>query len=103
MPRGLSALATNAWPIQAFFWLEWGCCGPNPPLVSLGAVEGPAVFKPSLQLLLRPQKTGVITFNYRVIHPPGHAPPFILSLREPEFVPPYGNSHRAQSQDPLSI
>ena len=17
------------WPIQAFFWLEWGCCGPN--------------------------------------------------------------------------
>jgi len=35
MTRGLSALATNAWPIQAlfFFWLEWGCCGPNPPLV----------------------------------------------------------------------
>ena len=30
MTRGPSALATNAWPIQAFFWLEWGCCGPNP-------------------------------------------------------------------------
>src|SRR5271155_4443281 len=24
------------WPIQAFFWLEWGCCGPQPS-VSLGA------------------------------------------------------------------
>ena len=37
MTRGLSALTTNAWTIQAFFWLEWGRCGPNPPLVSLGA------------------------------------------------------------------
>jgi hypothetical protein len=37
MTRGLSALATNAWPIQAFFffWLEWGRCGPNPPLGKL--------------------------------------------------------------------
>ena len=35
MTRGLSALPTNAWPIQAFFWLEWGRGGP----ISLGAAN----------------------------------------------------------------
>jgi hypothetical protein len=29
----------SGWPIQALFWLEWGCCGPNPSAVSLGAAE----------------------------------------------------------------
>jgi len=32
------------WPIQAFFWLAWGCCGPNPllcaSLTCLRQVEG---------------------------------------------------------------
>jgi hypothetical protein len=35
----------NAWPIQAFFWLEWVGCDPDPPLVSLGEPVTFSIFR----------------------------------------------------------
>jgi len=57
MTRGLSALPTNAWPIQAFFWLEWGCRRPNPPLVSsreLVTFSTFRVFRATKRMFLEP-------------------------------------------------
>jgi len=71
MTRGLSALPTNAWPIQAFFWLEWGRCGPNPPLVSLGAQPRDlqfALFYPkSKGTIFLPEEMELPTFAMRKI------------------------------------
>jgi hypothetical protein len=35
----------NAWPIQAFFWLEWCCCGPQFSSVLLGELVAFLIFR----------------------------------------------------------
>src|ERR1700722_17598787 len=50
--EGENDQAKLGWPIQAFFWLEWGCCGPSHPFrVIRSEAEESAGSAPSIKCL----------------------------------------------------